>query len=162
MASRFSIASSPTISRSKLKVDFYHLVASPVDRVLPQICERLLSIGEHLLVVCEPSQIAELDRLLWNYRRDSFLPHGIAGASRANEQPILFSDSIEAENGASNVALVDGRWRDEALGFARAFFFFGTETVDEARAAWRAVKARADVEPRYWRQSESGKWEQAA
>jgi DNA polymerase-3 subunit chi len=32
-------------------VDFYHLTALPVERVLPRICERLLEQGHRLLLV---------------------------------------------------------------------------------------------------------------
>lgn len=138
-------------------VDFYHLTASPLERVLPSVAEKVVAGGERLLVVAEPDRLASLDELLWSYARDSFLPHG---RERPESQPILLSGEPEAANGATHIALADGRWRDEALGFARAFYFFDDSGRDPARDAWRALKGRPEVEARYWKQDERGKWVQ--
>lgn len=138
-------------------VDFYHLTASPLERVLASIAEKVVGGGERLLVVAEPGLLARLDELLWSYSRDSFLPHG---RERAEIQPVLLSTEPEPANGAANIALADGRWRDEALGFARAFYFFDNDGRDSAREAWRALKGRPEVEARYRKQDERGKWVQ--
>ena len=138
-------------------VDFYHLTSTPLERVLPSICEKVLAQGERMLVVAEPGLLARLDEQLWTYSKDSFLPHGREGGER---QPILLSETVETgEGAAANVALADGEWREEALGFSRAFYLFDTGHIDSARGAWRALKGREDVESRYWKQVE-GKWVQ--
>jgi DNA polymerase III subunit chi len=138
-------------------VDFYHLTVSPLERVLPSIAEKVLAGGQRLLVVAEPDLLARLDEQLWSYARDSFLPHG---REPAKSQPVLLSSEPSPANGATNVALADGRWREEALGFERAFYFFDNDSRDGAREAWRALKGRAGVEARYWKQDERGKWVQ--
>ncbi|MEA3002974.1 MAG: polymerase subunit chi [Sphingomonadales bacterium] len=138
-------------------VDFYHLGASPLERVLPNICEKVLASGERLLVVAEEDLLARLDEQLWTGAKDSFLPHG---RRNAEAQPILLATEPAAANGAVNIALADGRWREEALGFARIFFFFDAGRRDEARIVWRALKANPEAEPRYWKQDENGKWVQ--
>jgi DNA polymerase-3 subunit chi len=138
-------------------VDFYHLTASPLERVLPSIAEKVVGQSERLLVVAEPDLLARLDEILWSYAKDSFLPHG---RDRPQSQPVLLSFDTEPANGATNIALADGRWRDEALGFARAFYFFDNDGREAAREAWRALKDKAEVEARYWKQDERGKWVQ--
>ncbi len=138
-------------------VDFYHLTVSPLERVLPSIAERVVAGGERLLVVAEPDLLARLDEQLWSYAKESFLPHG---RERPESQPVLLSPEPEPANGAANIALADGRWRDEALGFARTFYFFDNDGRDSAREAWRALKDRPEVEARYWKQDERGKWVQ--
>ena len=138
-------------------VDFYHLSTSPLERVLPNICEKVLASGERLLVVAEEGLIPSLDEQLWGYARESFLPHG---ADRPEKQPVLLSSEPAATNGATHIALADGRWREEALGFARTFYFFDKERLDDARSVWRALKTNAEAEPRYWKQDERGKWVQ--
>ena len=138
-------------------VDFYHLTASPLERVLPSVAEKVLAGGERLLVVAGAERLAGLDELLWSYARDSFLPHG---REQAESQPVLLSAEPAPANGATNIALADGRWRDEALAFARAFYFFDDNGREEARDAWRALKGKPEVEARYWKQDERGKWMQ--
>lgn len=141
-------------------VDFYHLSSTPLDRVLPQICEKLLAGGERLLVVGDAALIERLDTLLWNHAPDAFLPHGRSDGARAEAQPILLSQATDPVNEARNIAVVDGRWREEVLSFDRTFYFFDSANLDEARSSWRALKDRPEVERRYWKQDERGKWVQ--
>lgn len=145
-----------------MQVDFYQLSSTPIERVLPRIAERVLESGGRLLVVTgDESQAAALDRALWTYAPESFLPHARVGAGGEAIQPVLIANTCEAANGARNIALVDGMWRDEALAFDRAFHFFDDATLGAARAAWRALKGRDGVQPRYWRQ-EDGRWRNVA
>ncbi|MCP8889580.1 DNA polymerase III subunit chi [Sphingomonas faeni] len=148
-----------------MQVDFYHLT-SPLDRVLPRIAERVVQTGGRLLIVAEPEeQRTALDRLLWSYAPESFLPHAQAGSTDDAAQTILIAKDIQEAppaNAARNVAVVDGRWRDLILTFDRAFHIFDDEAIREARLAWKALADRDGVERRYWKQNDSGRWEQAA
>jgi len=142
-----------------VQVDFYHLAAHPLERVLPRIAERVLETGGRLLIVARDDALAAaLDQSLWTYTPESFLPHRRTGGEGAADEPILISADTDAANGACNIALADGIWRDEALGFDRAFHFFDGETIEAARAAWRSLAGRDGVEPRYWTQDEGGRW----
>jgi DNA polymerase-3 subunit chi len=146
-----------------MQVDFYHLTVTPLDRALPQIAAKVVETGNRLLIVsARDDQRAGLDRLLWTYQADSFLPHAQQGAGDDAAQPILLAPAVAPDNGARHVALVDGMWRNEALGFERAFHFFEDDHIEQARDAWRALGARDGVERRYWKQGDSGRWEQAA
>jgi DNA polymerase-3 subunit chi len=140
-----------------LIVDFYHLTAAPLERILPAIAEKVLASGGRLLVVADEGQLPRLDEQLWTFAKDSFLPHGRADAEA---QPILLAAEPAPANGATNIALADGTWRDEALTFARTFYFFDAGHLDEARAAWRKLKGNPEAEARYWKQDERGKWVQ--
>lgn len=145
-----------------MKVDFYHLTRSPLDRVLPRIAQRLHDDGERLLLLSDDAdQRRHLDILLWTYAPDSFLPHAEAGVGDDACQAVLIASEPTDANAARNVAIVDGRWRDEALAFDRAFHFFGEDHIAAARAAWKGLADRDGVERRYWRQGDGG-WEQAA
>ncbi len=142
-----------------MQVDFYHLGRDPLPPVLASIATRVLAGGSRLLVVTgEEAQAEMIDRTLWEGGVDAFLPHGREGA----DQPVLIAPDCEAINSARHIALVDGVWRDEAIAFERAFHFFDDQSIDAARAAWRSVKARDGVEPRYWKQDENGRWAQMA
>ena len=145
-----------------MQVDFYHLTAQPLERVLPQIAEKVLATGGRLLIVdADEGRRDRLDRLLWEYSRDGFLPHAVAGAGDDAAQPVLIAPDPTAGNAARNVALADGAWRDDALAFDRAFLFFADDRLDEARTAWKALATRDGVERRFWKQDDAGKWGQA-
>ena len=146
-----------------MQVDFYHLTVTPLERALPSIAQRVVAGGGRLLIVSgDEAQRGAIDRLLWSYSPESFLPHGQGGSDDDAGQPVLISGDVAPSNHAANVALVDGRWRDEALGFDRAFHFFDADRIQDAREAWKALADRAGVERRYWKQDDAGKWEQAA
>ncbi len=146
-----------------MQVDFYHLTSMPLERALPRIAERVLAGGGRLVIVSsDEGQQASLDRLLWEYAPESFLPHARAGTGDDAAQPVLIAPEVTAANGAKHIALVDGTWRDEALAFTRVFHFFDEDRIDAARVAWKGLATHAEVERRYWKQNEAGKWEQAA
>jgi DNA polymerase-3 subunit chi len=137
-------------------VNFYHLTATPLERVLPSVAQSLLNAGERLLVVADEPLLDRLDEQLWTSAPDSFLPHG---RDRPEAQPVLLAESPEPVNGARSIALADGRWRDEALGFDKAYYFFDASALDEARTLWRRFAKAPEVEARFWKQVE-GKWVQ--
>lgn len=90
------------------RIDFYTLEPdSPGDRFVLtcRLVERVRADGLRVLIHCPDTQLAHhLDRLLWTFRQDSFLPHGIVGqASQSVDQsltPILISiqGAPEGEN----------------------------------------------------------------
>ncbi|TGX56314.1 DNA polymerase III subunit chi [Sphingomonas gei] len=146
-----------------MQVDFYHLTQVPLERALPQIAEKVLATGGRLVIVAgEAAQRVKLDQLLWSYAPESFLPHGHSGGEDDSRQPVLIAETPDAANGARHIALVDGVWREEALGFDRAFHFFDEERIGEARLAWKGLADREGVKRNYWKQNDAGRWEKAA
>jgi DNA polymerase III subunit chi len=145
-----------------VRVDFYQLGAAPVEQVVASLGEKLFRAGERLIVVAQDdAQLARLDRMLWDLGQASFLPHGVAGGPEDSRQPILLSNSPDAANLARNLLIADGRWREAALAFNRAFYLFDQDTLHQARDAWRSLAGRDEVEPHYWTH-EDGRWTEKA
>ena len=141
-----------------MQVDFYHLTRDPAEKLLPVLAQKTLDSGNFLLVVSDDfEQIERISAGLWAAKPESFLAHGLAGGEDDARQPILIADDCAATNGAKFVALCDGEWRDDALGFDRVFYLFTPDNIDDARTAWRALSQNDDVTPRYWKQ-EDGRW----
>ena len=143
-----------------MQVDFYQLTRDPAEKVLPAIAQRIMDDGGRLLVVSgDATQLDAISFALWNAKPDSFLAHAKAGDGDDTIQPILLATEPVPSSEAKFIALADGEWRDEATGFTRAFYLFPPSHTDNARAAWRALGERADIERRYWKQ-DGGKWVQ--
>ena len=143
------------------RVDFYRLTRDPVERVLPAIATRILGNGDRLLIVAGPAmQRQAIDEALWTLQPASFLPHGAAGSPDEEIEPILISGTLDVAppNRATHLALADGEWRDDALVFERIFLLFDNSRIDDARATWRSLAAREDVDNRFWKQDENGCW----
>ena len=144
-----------------MRVDFYQLSAgSSAEGVIAKLAQKLIDDDERLLIVAEDDALlARLDRMLWAGERTSFLPHGLAGGPDDPRQPVLLSSGIDAPNGARNLLIADGRWREAARHFERTFYLFGEESVTEARVAWKSLGA--DGERHYWANAD-GKWVEKA
>ena len=138
-----------------MRVDFYHLTSRPAEAVLPRLLERVRQDGARALVLArDEAFLTHLDRALWTYAPDSFLPHGRVD-DRAGDQPILLSDKVDAPNGATRLMIADGHWPDPTPeGFERIFFLFDASQIEAARAAWRGISG----ERHYWKQDERGRW----
>jgi DNA polymerase-3 subunit chi len=140
-----------------MRVDFYQLGAQP-DNVIAAIAGKLFEDGQRLLVVAaEEGLLARLDRQLWDQGAASFLPHGLAGGADDTSQPILLSTGTDSPNLARNMLIADGEWREAALGYDRAFYLFGEDTLEAARLAWKLLAGREGVERNYWA-LEGGRW----
>ena len=142
-----------------MQVDFYQLTRDPAEKVLPPIAQRILDGGGRLLVVGDGALLDLISATLWSFKPDSFLAHMKAGEGDDSLQPILLSSDAVATNSAKFIALADGVWRDSALEFERAFFLFPPSHIDNARAAWRELANKGNIERRYWKQ-DGGKWVQ--
>lgn len=143
------------------RVDFYRLTRDHVERVLPAIATRILANGDRLLVVAASAmQRQAIDEALWTLQPASFLPHGAAGSPDEEIEPILIAGTLDASppNRARLVALADGEWRDEALGFERSFLLFDNSRIDDARATWRKLGATEGAEIHFWKQDDRGRW----
>ncbi len=77
------------------RIDFYSLEpGSRGDRftLTCRLVERIRATGARVLIHCpDIEQARHLDRLLWTFRDDSFLPHGRVGQVDAELTPVLIS-----------------------------------------------------------------------
>jgi DNA polymerase-3 subunit chi len=88
------------------RIDFYSLEPdSPGDRFLLtcRLVERARAEGLRVFIHCPSTEVTRhLDRLLWTYRQDSFLPHGVVGSPSPNLDlaltPILISSDGTPEH----------------------------------------------------------------
>jgi DNA polymerase-3 subunit chi len=145
-----------------VQVDFYQLAGTPAEQVIASIAEKVLAAGGRLLIIAgDESQLARLDRMLWDDGADRFIPHGLAGGADDARQPVLLSTSPDAPNQARNLLIADGAWRDSALAYDRSFYLFDAASLDAARLAWKLLAGREGVERRYWAQVD-GRWTQQA
>ena len=79
------------------RVDFYQLNPQQPnqDRVVCQLCQKAYERNQFTLLLTQnPQQTAHLDRQLWVYNDDSFIPHD-ADESEEFRTPILIQDKPE-------------------------------------------------------------------
>ncbi len=149
---------------------FYHLQQSPLEQVLPDILEKTYAKGWQALVKIGPllgdanQELGRLDKFLWTYKKDGFLPHGRDDEPLADEQPILLTTQSAACGDADVIVLVGGAQMDDVDGAERCITILdGADEQDKniARKRWKTAKD-AGLKTAYWKQDDYGKWVQPA
>ena len=139
---------------------FYHLESQPLERALPALLEKTLERGWRAVVeTSSPERAAAIDALLWSYRDDSFLPHGIAGDDSDKHQPVLITMDEGNPNAANVRFFVDRAVPRSGEGYERIFYLFSghdPDAVTDARAAWKGLLEGNTLA--YWQQDNSGRW----
>ena len=149
------------------EIRFYHLQRQSVEQTLPALLKKALDAGHKILVHGRDSkQIANLDKHLWTYRPDSFLPHGTDKDPDPENQLILLSTKTDALNQA-NVRIELGGLDSENPGseslICLIFEDWDEQTKIKARDTWKSLKEKSgEYTLSYWQQSESGGWVQKA
>jgi DNA polymerase-3 subunit chi len=139
---------------------FYHLETQPLERVIPTLLEKTLERGWRAVVETTSRERAEaLDALLWTFRDDSFLPHGVVGDHTDPRQPVLIVTGDGNPNGANVRFFVDRAVPRSGDGYDRLVYLFSghdPEAVSEARMAWKALGQGNALT--YWQQDANGRW----
>ncbi len=137
---------------------FYHIEHTSLDAAVAPLIEKCLERKWRVVVVGHDETLERLNKQLWTFREDSFLPHGRARTDAA-KQPVLLSTEAGAPNGAKVALLLDGSDADAAL-FERVMVVFdgGDETArGKARQQFKAA-AEAGGAARYFQQERGGGW----
>jgi len=141
---------------------FYHLERQTLEEVLPVLLEKTLQRGWRAVVqVSETSTRDHLDRHLWVYRKESFLPHAAVKDDFAARQPIWLTVGTDNPNGASVRFVAERAEPPDVASYERVVLLFSADddaAVAAARAQWRPFKAAGHA-CTYWRQSSNGNWE---
>lgn len=148
---------------------FYHLTRSPLEVALPRLMEKIHGTGKRsLLRLGSGERLEAVDRALWIYETDSWLPHGTTNEPYPDRQPILLDVcSSDAElrnlNDAQILVLAEQPPASDALHFERVLELFdgnNNGAVDAARQRWTWAKERG-FDLVYWQQNERGGWKRA-
>ena len=142
---------------------FYHLEASPVEAVLPNLLEKTLQRGWRALVKLPKEAVADMDDHLWTYKDQSFLPHGRDDEPLAALQPVVLSSEAVSADGFQAVFLLEGEEVVDMSAAERCLVMINgrsDDAVARARAQWKLLKdAGEDIS--YWQQVRGG-WEKKA
>ncbi len=140
---------------------FYHLERSSLEAALLPLLEKIRQRGWRAFIrSADQDALAELDRVLWTYKPDGFLPHGLSTQPHAADQPVLLSESADNENAAQIVILVHGAADMDLQGVERCITMFDgkdEQKLAQARARWKTVNGQG-ASASYWRQDENGRW----
>ncbi|OUS15796.1 DNA polymerase III subunit chi [Rhodospirillales bacterium 47_12_T64] len=148
-------------------VRFYHLTKTPLGEALPKMLEKVLEREQKAVIFSsDERRLGELDQSLWNYRSESFLPHGTKRDGSIDDHPIWLTTNPGDIDSGEVVFVIHGAspgaLKSDTTNLC-AILFDGNNNsaVQDARGFWKELKA-ADHELTYWQQTERGSWEKKA
>ena len=138
---------------------FYHLQKHKLDQALPGLVRKAYEGGHKILIHCrDENHVKALDKHLWTFHPESFLPHANGKDKNAEQQPVLLDTKWDTPNQASVLIELD-RISPQTTGkFDMICLMFEDWDEDRKKAArdiWRELKENPDLELSYWQQSES-------
>ncbi len=140
---------------------FYHLQRTRLEQAVGPLLTKCLSRDWRVLVLsADANRRDAVDRALWTFEDDSFLPHGQAEAVglNADEQPVLIAETSDNQNHAEVALLLDGFELPDDATFSRCMVMFddGDDTARQvAREQYKKAKEN-NLVARYFQQSETG------
>jgi DNA polymerase-3 subunit chi len=144
---------------------FYHLQRLDLNRALPLLLEKTVARQKRAVVMAgSPERVEFLNQHLWQYRDESWLPHGSEKDGHAEHQPIWLTAQDENPNAADFLFLTDRAMSDQVSGYERVILLFDDrdrEAVAEARERWKAYRDEGHTLS-YWQQTNAGGWEKKA
>ena len=87
----------------RIKVEYVNLrqARAGLEQAAARLAAHHWSAGRRVLILASgPAQAELLDRALWSYEQNSFLPHAQAGATDQAQEPILIATDLANPNQA--------------------------------------------------------------
>ena len=143
------------------EVRFYHLQKQNLDVALPAILQKAFQSGKNIVVRMQnDSEIERMNKHLWAFKPDVFLPHGSKKDGHAEHQPIWLSASNDNPNNAKILILTQGQKEENLKPYDLCCEMLDgrdENAISEARVRWKEYQATGhDVT--YWFQNENGGW----
>lgn len=144
------------MSESKVHAEFFEVTAPSWEVEACARIARAWEKGDRLYVwAASQAEAARWDELLWTFREDSFVPHGLWQGEEACDEPVAVGWRAANPNGARWLVVAGGQTPAEvtaaASSFARIMDFVPKRdkaATDAARARYKALQ-QAGIEPAY-------------
>jgi len=118
------------------RVDFYLLKTDTTDARMVfgcRITQKAWSAGHRIFIqVNDDHQASTMDRLLWSFSQQSFVPHAVAGTAEASEAPVVIGTSPRTGDDSDLLVSLMDRVSDDIGAFTRVIEI--VEANDQAKS----------------------------
>ena len=143
-------------------ISFYHLQNQSLEDSLPKLAERIVSMNAKAVIKVNDKTTAKLlDKALWTYSPESFLPHSVEGTKYPKDQILYITTKDDNPAEATMALMVNGAMIDDIEQYERVLYMFESkqdEVISQARNDYKQFK-NAGHTVTYWQQKDQGGWE---
>lgn len=149
----------------KIEIRFYHLQQQSLDQVLPAILQKAYQ-GDHKIHVrlSDEAEVERMNKHLWTFKQDVFLPHGSKKDGHAEKQPVWLSSKSENPNKANVIFLTQGTTEENLDDYTLCCEMLDgrdESAIKEARKRWKKYQD-AGLDVTYWHQNSNSGWDKKA
>ena len=138
-----------------MPVRFYKLSTVPILKALPRLVEKIYESRQAIhIYVPDKGLLKTLNDALWTYTPLGFLPHGVAGDSYEDQQPILLSSALTIKNNAEICVCTDPTPLSVLSSFKTIVYVYEAPASDSFDGLIKECK-----DALCWEQSENGAWQ---
>ncbi len=148
------------------EISFYHLTTTPLEKGLPQLLFKIIG-ADHRVVLRVPDEetMQLLDKVIWTFSTNKFVPHGTMHEQHKERQPVYITTEDECPNNADILVTVGNLEPENISNYKKYLFVFDGKDdalIEYARERWKQYAANDDTKLTYWKQDASGAWQQGA
>ena len=127
------------------EVIFVEVTASRMEMRACEIAEHTYAQGDRLQIVAiDEEQAARLDDLLWTYKPDNFVPHGLwRGPDSDSDQPVMITARKERVPGMASLLTMDYSPVEMVQQFSKVIHVVvvdNQERLEASRRYWTLLK----------------------
>ncbi|MDR1375427.1 MAG: DNA polymerase III subunit chi [Holosporaceae bacterium] len=141
-----------------MEVGFYQVMVGNLVITLPRLLEKIYISGRRCLF-CSPSEerLKVVDKALWTFSTNAFIPHGDGNFGFCDQQPIYLTSGKENPNNATVQVLTDTfDYKNYGENFEKILFVFDDPMqVECAKTLYTDLKKNLE-NVNYWEQSANG------
>jgi DNA polymerase-3 subunit chi len=142
-----------------MEVNFYHVLAGNLVPSAVRLLEKVYASGQRCVFFSPlEDRVKIVDKALWTFSTNSFVPHGDRQFGFSDRQPIYLTNHIENPNSATISMLMDTLDYREHANFKRLLIIFEeNQQAEDANKIYHDLK-KNNENVNYWKQNPKG-WE---
>jgi DNA polymerase-3 subunit chi len=142
-----------------MEINFYHVLTGNLVPSVIRLLEKVYASQQRCIFFSPlEDRLKIVDKTLWTFSTNSFIPHGDMHFGFSDKQPIYFTNRIENPNAAKVLIMIDTLDYKKHENFERIFAVFEEkQQAENANAVYNDLK-KNNVNVNYRRQTTNG-WE---
>ena len=143
-----------------MELSFYHVIDGNLVPSTIKLLEKVYNSGKKCVFYSPiDERVKVIDKTLWTFSTNAFIPHGDKSLGFADQQPIYFSSELKNPNQAKVLVMTDGfDYQNYPGDFEKVIFVFEEKSQAEiANDLFENLKKQKE-DVNYWKQSQVG-WE---